>query len=88
MLYIITTLLQLIFGFGCLFGFYVLFGILMGDREKWQFIYIISLVILFFIIAVITPEGYKNPFVKGEPSIEDYERGYRPPPGRQYDHLP
>ncbi len=60
----------------------------MGDREKWQFIYIISLAILFFILIAITPEGYKNPFVKGEPSIEDYERGYKAPTGSQYDHLP
>ena len=56
---------------------------IMGERKKWQLIYLISLILLFLVISQITPNDYKNPFKKGEPTAEDIERGYIPDEERE-----
>jgi len=84
-MHLLTTILLLIFSTGILFGFYVVFEMIIGERKKWQLIYIISLVLLFLIISQIMPDDYKNPFKKGDPTAEDFERGYIPDENRDQD---
>ena len=58
---------------------------IMGERKKWQFIYIISLALLFLAISQIIPDDYQNPFKKGKSTEYDIERGYVPNEYREQD---
>lgn len=79
-MYFLTTLLLVIFGIALWLGFFVAFHMVMGERKKWQIIYLVSLIALGLIIVLIIPNNYRSPFMEGDPTAKDIERGYVPEP--------